>query len=69
MTPNTPKAVAEALCSIKVSRSYASQLSRAKRRPSQKLAIRIFRETGMKLGPIETATDEQIKALAEIIGA
>lgn len=69
MTPNSPKAVAEALCSINVSRSYASQLSNGQRKPSQKLAIRIFRETGMKLGPIQDATDDQIETLAAIIGA
>lgn len=65
---NTERAVAERLRSIGISESYASQLARNIRKPSQPLAIRIFRQTGLKLGPIARATDEDIEALERLVG-
>lgn len=46
-----------------ISESYASQLANAKRKPSQPLALRIYRETKIKLGPIAAATDAEIAML------
>jgi hypothetical protein len=41
-----------ALKALGLSRSYASQLARGMRLPGLPLAIRIWRQTGEKLGPI-----------------
>jgi hypothetical protein len=51
-----------------VNRSYAWQICHGKRAPSQKLAIRIFRETGLRMGPVADLTDAQIDVLAQIHG-
>lgn len=68
-TPHRPDAlvIAEKLRAIGISESYASQLSRSVRRPSQPLAIRIFRETGIKLGPIAGASKAEIEALDRML--
>ena len=42
---------------------YASQLLSGARKVSQGRAIRIYDLTGHKIGPIETATDEEIELL------
>jgi hypothetical protein len=60
--------IAERLRAAGVSASYASQLSRSVRKPSQRLAIRLYRETGVKLGPIANATDDEITALESLLG-
>lgn len=60
------KAAAESLRAIGISESYASQLARAKRTPSQSLALDIFRKTGLKLGPIAQATDAEISVLERV---
>lgn len=60
-------AIAEKLRAIGISESYASQLSRSVRSPSQALAIRIFRETGIKLGPIAGASKAEIEALDRML--
>lgn len=46
-----------------VSKSYSSELASGQREPGLKLAIRIFRGIGVKLGPIKNATDEEIDVL------
>lgn len=46
-----------------ISVPYASQLLSGVRDPSRSLALRIFRATGRKLGPIANATDAQIEVL------
>jgi transcriptional regulator with XRE-family HTH domain len=60
--------IAERLRAAGVSASYASQLSRSVRKPSQRLAIRLYREAGVKLGPIANATDDEISALESLLG-
>lgn len=57
---DTPTKFAEA---AGISVPYASQLLSGKREPSQGLAIRIFRRTGRKLGPIANFSDEVIAVL------
>jgi hypothetical protein len=61
-------AIIERLRGIGISKSYAHELANRKRKPSDVLAIRIFRETGLKLGPIEHAADDDIDALARLRG-
>lgn len=52
------------LRAIGVSAPYASQLARGLRRPSRAMAIRIFRETGRKMGCLEDASDAEIHVLS-----
>lgn len=57
---------------VGISVPYASQLLRGGeggRTPSVPMAIRIYRETGAKLGPIATATPEEIDTLERFQGA
>lgn len=62
----TPKTLAAA---IEISVPYAWQLLNEKRPLSQGMAIRIFRATGHRLGPIATATHEEIAVLERFQGA
>lgn len=61
--------VAEKLRSIGISESYASQLVNRKRAPSLALALRIHSELGLKMGPIESATPAEIRALERVAKA
>ncbi|MNU45841.1 hypothetical protein D3C71_346910 [compost metagenome] len=56
----TPTSLAKALC---ISVPYASQILNGKRDLSRDMAVRLFRTTGEKLGPIALATDEEIAVL------
>lgn len=49
-----------------LSQPYASQITTGKRSPSQKLAIKIYRRTGLKLGPIAHASDAEIDTLEKV---
>lgn len=49
-----------------ISVSYACELLTAKRTPSQRLAVRIYRRTGRKFGSIAGATDADIDALERL---
>jgi hypothetical protein len=51
------------LANIGISAPYASQISRGVRDPSLALALRIYSEIGIKLGPIKNATNSEIAAL------
>lgn len=62
-----PKAVAERLRSISVSGPYAWQIAHGKRAPSRKLAVRIWRELGLRLGPLAGKTDDEIKVFAKFV--
>ena len=53
---------------IGISSSYASQISRGDRTPSLALALRIFRELGVKLGPLVGASKSEIAALERLAG-
>lgn len=54
----TPLSVA-----VGISKVHASHVIRGIKTPSKDLAIRIYRATGEKLGPIAGATDEDIAVL------
>lgn len=56
----TPTSLAKALS---ISVPYASQILSGKRDLSRDMAVRLFRTTGKKLGPIALATDEEISVL------
>lgn len=61
-----PTALAERLRSIGISGSYASQLVNKRRVPSMALALRIYREAGVKMGPLANASASEIKALESL---
>ena len=46
-----------------VGKSYASEISSGKRSPSTRLAIRVYRATGLKVGPIANSPETEILAL------
>lgn len=52
---------------IGVSKPYAHQIARG-HSPSVKMALRIMRGTGVKLGPIANLTDDQIAVLEAMHG-
>lgn len=54
------------LVGLGVNKGYASQIANGKREPSISLALRIFREIGVKLGPIKDASRSEIAALERI---
>jgi hypothetical protein len=52
----------ELLVGMGLHKSYASQIARRVRNPSLKLALRIFKETGLKFGPLAGASKADIAA-------
>jgi hypothetical protein len=44
---------------------HAYDLANRRRIPNHALAIRIFKATGVKLGPLEQLPDDVVRALAE----
>lgn len=62
----SPTALAERLRSIGISDSYVSQLVNKRRAPSMALALRIYREVGVKMGPLVNASPSEIKALESL---
>jgi len=54
------------LKAIGVSPAYASQIAHGRRVPSLALAIRIYRRTGIKLGPIAKAGRAEIARLERL---
>lgn len=63
--PDKPRSLAELLG---ISIPYAYALLKGDRRWTQALALAAYRKTGVKVGPIENATEEQIAALEQILG-
>lgn len=53
---------------VGISVPYASQILTTARTPARPLALRIYREFGLKLGPIAHLSDEDIETLARIEG-
>lgn len=53
---------------IGVSEGYAYDIATTRRTPSDKMAIRIWRELGLKLGTIAEATDDEIVSLERLKG-
>ncbi len=58
--PLTPTKLSAA---VGISVPYASQILSNRRTPALGMAIRIFRETGAKFGPISGASDDEIAVL------
>ena len=59
--PLTPTEFAKA---AGVTQPFASLVLAGKRKMPRRVAIRVFQETGRKLGPIAEATDDEIAVLA-----
>lgn len=51
-----------------VSPPYASQIASGSRKPSLKLAIAIYRATGLKYGPIGKSTKHEIDLAEKLCG-
>ena len=51
---------------LNVSVAYASQLLSGTRKPSLELALKFFDASGMRLGPLVGATDEEIATLRKL---
>jgi transcriptional regulator with XRE-family HTH domain len=64
-TPIKPAELAE---QAGISPSYAHMILSGDRTPSLTTAISIFRKTGLKFGPIKTATDDDIEVMARVYG-
>lgn len=47
-----------------ISKGYASDLLAGNKKPSAPMAVRIFKATGLKLGPLQDLSDEDV-AVAE----
>jgi transcriptional regulator with XRE-family HTH domain len=54
---------------VGISVPYASQILKGRRVPPQAMALRIYRATGWKTGPIADATEEDIEVLERFQGA
>lgn len=65
-TRTMPTTLYDRLKAMGLSKPYASQLARGQRRPGLVLAIRIWRETGAKLGPLALMTRHEIERLERI---
>jgi plasmid maintenance system antidote protein VapI len=52
-----------------ISKGYASNLLSGKKKPSPKMAVRIFRATGVKLGLIANLPDAVVAEMAEAFSA
>lgn len=61
----SPKDIEARLREIGISRSYACQIASGARKPSPALASRIWRETGLKFGPIQRLADETANAFSQ----
>lgn len=54
------------LRSMGIAEGYSYDIANGKRQPSQRLAIRIWRELGEKLGPVRNLPDDVIAALERV---
>lgn len=63
MTTERTNPLVAQLRGIGVSSPYASQIAGGTRKPSLPLALRIWRELGVKLGPIDGKTEDEIETL------
>lgn len=51
-----------------ISKGYASDLLAGNKKPAPLTAVRIFRATGLRLGPLEGLTDEEIAVVEKAHG-
>ena len=61
--PNLPSKPKDLAAALGISIPYASQLLTGARLWTRPLALRVFRATGAKVGPIAAATDDEIAVL------
>jgi hypothetical protein len=54
---------------VGISVPYASQLLSGRKVPPMKMAVDVFRATGVKLGPLSGASDDEIEVIARFQGA
>lgn len=64
--PTPESLLAKKIREAGVSEGYSHDLARGKRRPSKPLAIKIYRTTGLKLGPISGLPDTDIDVLERV---
>lgn len=66
----TPEAseLARTIRASGIKSGHAYDIASGRRRPSEKLAVQLFRATGLKLGPVAEMPDSDIEALARIKG-
>jgi len=70
MTPVSepcPKAIAQRLREIGVSTPYAYQIAHGAREPSLPLAAKIAKETGLRLGVLKHANDEEVAVVVRLV--
>jgi hypothetical protein len=65
----TPTDVYGSLLGMGLNKGYASLLANGKRQPSLKLSLRIFDATGLRLGLLEGAPDEEVARLRSVAGS
>jgi hypothetical protein len=63
MAASKPPSLAKRLIEAGVHKSHAYQVVK---RASPRVALRIFQRTGIKVGPLEKATDAEIRLLQRI---
>ncbi len=51
-----------------ISKGYASDLLAGHKKPSASMALRIFRTTGVKLGPIANLADDEVAVFERVYG-
>lgn len=54
------------LVAMGVPKPYASQIARGVRRPSLRLAVKIFQATGLRFGPLVGLSEKDIAAASRI---
>jgi hypothetical protein len=64
--PTPESLLAKKIREAGVSEGYSHDLARGNRRPSRPLAIKIYRKTGIKLGPIAGVADADIEVLERV---
>lgn len=65
---NPEQSVALRIQSVGVANGYSYDIANGKRRPSADLALRIFKGTGLKFGPVANLSDEEIALLEKMQG-
>lgn len=66
-TEPAPSEVAARLREIGVSGPYASQIANKRREPPLRLAVTISKKTGLRLGLLEGASDEEVEVVTRLL--
>ncbi len=54
---------------VGISKGYASDMLQGKKTPSDTMALKVFRATGLKLGPVANLDDAEIAVLEKMRAA